>query len=342
MHLGAQPFKQSYKAALILPFKSGGNHGQLGEAILDYYEGFKMALKDLENEGLKMQLYVFDSEKDSLAMDEILLHPDLGKMDLIIGPVSEKGMAKLDVFCQEKNIVLISPLKYYKPHTGGAKIFNFFIPDSLRVAASAKAVYELYPKHRYYLLTDNSAKSKENAAILKRLKWIPWKTVNLVNGRPTPAIARTDSVIVVTTIPLSSAKSGLLAAVKGKKNSWALGFHDWYPEIESFYKINEPQLLYPAVNYINESDTAVVDFENRFTENYEGEPSKYAFQGYDQALWLGYSLMTWGPDFYLHNPDAANHGLINVIHMQQEKNGYLNAGINLVRILDGESTAFKP
>jgi hypothetical protein len=344
--LWSQNQNKQYKVALILPFKTSGYHGSVGEAMLDYYEGFKVAIKGLESDGLKMQLYVFDSEKDSLSMDDIFAHPDLAKMDIIVGPVYENQLNQMLDFCTKNKILLVSPLKYFPVKSANSKVINFFTPDSTRLASAVIESSNYFPAHRFYIVRDLTPQSIKNAAIMRRAcakQGISnYKSVLFSGGKFTPAITRTDSVILLCAIPSEGIKPSLESAVKTKRNSFLIGYHDWYVNMESFYNINEKKTLYPVVNFINSADSAADYFEKKFLDEYAGEPSKYAYIGFDQATYISYGLMAFGKDFYKHLPNAGYRGFINVIHLENGPNCIYNTGMNLVQIIDGESKDFEP
>jgi len=342
----AQPFANEYRIALVLPFHSGGYHGSLGEAMLDYYTGFRMAAEDLEADGLKLQLYVFDSEKDSNALNTTLYHPDLKTMNLIVGPVYDKEMAPTEKFCNLNGSVLISPLKFYKPASEETKIINFYVPDSVRIASIACKAANFYPGYKFYLATDNSTKSKEYLAIMKRqltkCKIKNSKTLIYTGAAIGANALAKDSVVVLSSISSTSAKDVLLTAVNAKKNGILFAHIDWHNASMSTFEKDEPKLIYPESNFTNPADSAAVRFRTAFMNRTYAEPSKYAYIGYDQAYYLCLSLMTFGKDFILHLPDADYRGFINTIHLQNSKCGVQNLGINYLQIVEDERREFKP
>lgn len=345
--LSAQTFaKGEYSIALVLPFKTTGYHGSVGEAMLDYYEGFRMAAADLEKEGLKLKLYVFDSEKDSQALQTIFAHPDMKRMDVIVGPVYENQMKETEDFCNDHGSILVSPLKFCKPQSSKTDMINFFVPDSVRIASIATKAAKLYPNYKFYLATDNSAKSKEYMGYMKRalaLEKIKNPKSLLYTGAPIAASAvAKDSIIILSTIAKTSSKDPLLKAIVSKKHAFLFAHADWHNGSISTLEVDEPKVIYPEMNYTSTADSSAAHFRKNFMDKTFAEPSKYAYIGYDQATYLCYGLMTYGKDFINHLPNAEYRGFINVIHLEKNKYGILNTGLNYIQIIDEERREFEP
>ncbi|MBS3914266.1 MAG: hypothetical protein KG003_07180 [Bacteroidetes bacterium] len=338
--LSAQPVNKQYRVGLVLPFHSSGTQSTLSEAMLDYYEGFKMAAQYLEAEGLNLKLYVFDSEKDSFEFNRILKHPDLKTMDIIVGPVYAESMSAMEDFCNKYNILLVSPLKYFVPKTDFKNVINFFAPDSLRLSSIAEKCAKKYPKHKIYIVQDKSKNSIAEALIIrKKLKamQMPFvRTTTLTDGKLNPIPSHLDSVILISTISNKETKSALLTAIKKKNESYLFAHLDWNEKIGSTFEMDEPQTIYPEVNFVSYHDSFAIHFREQFFELYSGEPSKYAYIGYDQATYLCYGMMTFGRGFYTHLPDAEFRGLINVIKLYPSSNSMVNLGLNYLQIIEEE------
>jgi hypothetical protein len=344
--LAAQPFTKEYRIALVLPFKSVGYHGSLGEVMLDYYAGFRKAAEDLEAEGLKLKLFVFDSEKDSSSLETVFNHPDMKKMDIVVGPAYETGLKYAEKFCEKHHIVLVSPLKFYKPENDKTSIINFFVPDSVKIAAVATKAGRLNRGYQFYIATENTPKSREYAGYMKRalakLKITKVKNIAWTGGAISSALLAKDSVVILSAISKSGAKESLKNAIKLKQHASVFAHIDWHNPSMNTFKVDEPQVIYPDVNFTRSDDSAAVHFRQNFIEKNYAEPSKYAFIGYDQATYLCYGLMTFGRDFVNHLPDAEYRGFINVIHLQNTPDGIQNVGLNYIVIKEEERREFEP
>ena len=78
----------SIKAAIVLPFNTDGT-GSNDEQVrmVEYYEGFLMALDSLKQKGVSVDLYTYDSGKTTASINKILNKPEMKNMDVIFGDV---------------------------------------------------------------------------------------------------------------------------------------------------------------------------------------------------------------------------------------------------------------
>jgi hypothetical protein len=197
----------SLRIGIALPFHASGiKQNALSDAMLDYYLGLKLAFGELETEGFKANVSVFDTEPtdslplNQLAIKSIAANKNFIDNNIIIGPVYEQNFKDLisspsgswldDVGNKPSLSVVssnnttaeiaainpqlwISPLTYIKPKsqkgltTGPFPNINFFINDTLRYKSVAKNVVRMFPKHRICLIIDAVKSSKTKAAIYK-------------------------------------------------------------------------------------------------------------------------------------------------------------------------------
>lgn len=352
LHAQPKPFKKEYRVVLTLPFKSKSSSlNTLSEAMFDYYQGVKTALTQLEEEGLNMKLYVFDAAKDSQSLDHVLSHPDVAKADLFIGPVYGQELKKVEAFCKDHQIPLVSPLKYYPSTIKGLNLMNFFPDDTLKTMTIALQTAKLFPKHKIYIVTDNTPTSTLWANHLKKGLQLGGyqKSKNLVLNQHkfSGAAPKGDSIIYLSAIPGVADRTYLQNQLKNKYASWVIGHHDWVENTTSTFDLDHEFVIYPDLNHINYGDSATKIFRSYFREHYKGEPSKYAFIGYDQMRYLAYHLMAFGA----LNVESKSlnggqyHGLINCIGFVpsvKKNSGFDNMGVHFLLIRDGKFEPMNP
>ena len=100
------------KAALILPF-------QEDKRMVEYYEGFLMAVDSLKRTGTSLDLYVYDSGKEVSTLNAILSKNEMKKMDVIFGPMHQKQIKPLSDFAKKNDIRLVIPFSQK-----GEEVFN--------------------------------------------------------------------------------------------------------------------------------------------------------------------------------------------------------------------------
>ncbi len=85
------------KVALLLPFKTNENDtieasklftkSRLANIVTDFYLGAEVAIDSLRKQGVKIELNVFDTQRNGTKIKTILEENDLNKNDVIIGPL---------------------------------------------------------------------------------------------------------------------------------------------------------------------------------------------------------------------------------------------------------------
>ena len=92
--------KQDVEFSLVLPLKASGNVSELN---MDFYSGVLMAVKDLEADGLKIKMNVFDLMAGMPNMDI------LTRGDFVLGPVASRDMEAVLQRVDGK-VTVVSPL----------------------------------------------------------------------------------------------------------------------------------------------------------------------------------------------------------------------------------------
>ena len=93
--------KNTVEMALLLPFNSSGS--SYTESNMDFYSGVLLALRDLEAEGVKANINVYDFQAGVPSASE------LGKNDFILGPISTRDLTTVLELVEGK-VPVISPL----------------------------------------------------------------------------------------------------------------------------------------------------------------------------------------------------------------------------------------
>ena len=346
-----------YKIGILLPFSSDGTNkdNKNAEAIFDYYQGVKIALSQLEKDGFKSKVYVWDlNNKDSVELENLYKTAEFQSLNLLIGPISQKYIPQIVKKIKNNATCWVSPLKSLNIPNGLTSL-NFFSPDSLRMRGLGYAVSDQFKMHKFCLVTDGSSQSRKDANTLK------FVLQNLSKGRKvsihtfsgttfTPNLPNKDSVICINTFTNQTAKVQLVNYVSGKINdkknasfrsaSYVVGHFNWFENISLSQNVDEAKIIYPAINFINLTDSSTGEFIKTFLETNYSEPSRFGYQGFDQMLFLGYALMYSGEEFLNTVPNANSVGFINTIRPYKIGKRYFNIGVRLISLGNHEQKLF--
>ena len=105
-----QSFKkiQNIKAAVLLPFTEGKNRDEQMRMV-EYYEGFLMAVDSLKRQGISVNLYTYDTKGKSDVTQSILAKEEMKNMDIIFGPAHAANVKTLAEFAEKKQTRVVVP-----------------------------------------------------------------------------------------------------------------------------------------------------------------------------------------------------------------------------------------
>jgi tetratricopeptide (TPR) repeat protein len=110
----AEVRRESYSIAAMLPFMFDGldspTRTVANKVIMDFYQGMLLAQKDLDSVGYPVDLYPYDTQRDSAITKSLLLNPSLKDSDLIIGPFLPGPIDAVKPFSVEHQINMVNPV----------------------------------------------------------------------------------------------------------------------------------------------------------------------------------------------------------------------------------------
>lgn len=97
------------KAALILPFHKNGNPVGETQRMVEYYQGFLLAVDSLKSTGANISIHTYNSGSEVSEINAILQKPELKEMDIIFGPLHAAQVQPLADFARKNEIRLVIP-----------------------------------------------------------------------------------------------------------------------------------------------------------------------------------------------------------------------------------------
>lgn len=125
--------KEEYAIAIVLPFmfESLANPQTVirNSIIFDLYQGMDLAQKELREEGIKLNLFPFDTQKKESVTYDIINDKKLDKADAIIGPLYSGPSKYISQFSRENEITMINPVSSNEAIIGGNPYSYLFKPS---------------------------------------------------------------------------------------------------------------------------------------------------------------------------------------------------------------------
>ena len=344
-----EPHKTEFKVALILPFHydaETARERRTSDYMLAYYQGVKLALNNLDLNGLKMKLFVFDDENNLTELSSILRKSSMKSMDVIIGSVGEKQINMVSEYGIKHDIPVVSPFttldsvaspnpKLYCPTPSNAdktegviSFVNESYPTNSVIVVSDESAYSSAMKESYKQAFEEA---KRTAVVYEQPSYNSWGNI-LSKDEPTVVILLSRNPTTVSTT--------LSKIYQTKRDVVVIGDYSWSNFQDNDYKFWDKMKVHlVASDFVNDTAASVKNFRTNFRLVNRTDPSVYAYIGYDQFMFMGEFLMAFGEHFPGYILDREFRYLSSNFHYTYS-NG-LNRNTN-VFILKFEDFELKP
>ena len=305
---------KTIKAAVMLPFMAGTSTNMDEQVrMVEYYEGFLMAVDSLKKQGVSIDLYTYDTKGREATMNSILSKKEMKNMDIIFGPAKAQDIDVLATFADKNNIRLVVPFApkvdevFKNPH-----IYQINTPQSYLYSE----VYEHFTRkfsdsNVIFLNASNGDREKDE--FIKGMK-----TELRNNGISYRDFTVTDNFYEITTvmdtlrnnifIPTSGKSTALvkilpqLTQIRRERPNYMMnlfGYPEWQTYtndyLASFYEIDT---YFYSSFYTNNLFPAAVHFTNSYRRWYSKDMAniypKYGMLGYDTGYFFLKGLSKYG------------------------------------------------
>lgn len=286
--------KQDVEFSLVLPLRASGNVSELN---MDFYSGVLMAVKDLEADGLKVKMNVFDLMAGMPNMDI------LTRGDFVLGPIASRDMEAVLQRVDGK-VQVVSPLDQ-KTRALAQNYTNFVLaPTSIETQWEDLAEWvgdDLDDDDRIIFVTEKGATNvSASVALRSGLAWrnIPYQILSyaIVEGTSIPSTMEQmltkggENRIVVASE--SEAFVGDVVRNIGIMMGKGYDVVMYAPsKVRTFETIegsdyHAVRLHISSSYFVDYSNPKVDAFVKAYRALFKTEPSQFAFQGYDTARYF--------------------------------------------------------
>ena len=247
------------------------------EAALSFHIGVELALDSLRKQGKNICLHTFDTNKDTLKVNQIIYSKALENMDIIIGPLYSNNFRVLcEKYGDDTTKILISPLS---KNTENVKKYKavYQLSPSFQVQTNIIKEYILvhHKDDRVIVLNEKGYEGK--SAYIKHLFMQHEKVVETFTLKYTKvdSIRKMFSDNQVVIIP--SENKGFVSKILGSiggldSTSFVFGLHDWkkYDNLDihnlMFLDVKFPS-TYSFSKYSNHDNGFLKLFEKKYNTN---------------------------------------------------------------------------
>ncbi|MBR5803456.1 MAG: LysM peptidoglycan-binding domain-containing protein [Bacteroidaceae bacterium] len=313
-------------AALVLPFQLDAANGHQ-PLMVEYYEGFLLAVDSLKRQGVNINLHVFDTGDRNASVDELLTKPELKQMDVIFGPGHAEHVNAFSNFAKENGIRLVVPFTskdsdvFTNPY-----LYQINTPQSYLYAQ----VYKLFADQfsHYNIIFVDAADGNDKDEYIRGLKQeldtraISYQTIAMPE---VVEVEEEDSKEPVITVPilteaLDSTKQNILIPTSGANTTLVrllpivqlvirtfetpydvhlFGYPEWQKyyndHLQAFYELDT--YFYSSFytnNLLPSSKRFHTLFRNMFNKEMRVAYPKYGMLGFDTAYYFLLGLSAHG------------------------------------------------
>ena len=328
-------------ATMLLPLRNA--EGKLSKNNMDFYSGAMLAVYDLAQKGIDIDINTFDLADPGISVTK----EDIEGSDIIIGPISAADQTR--VLQSSDSCMLISPLdpraeklvaqygrliqaptphriqyqdltNWIKEEMGESDKVIMFSERTARVSETVNTMKEVmdssgiaYAPFEYSIL--------EGRDILEPLKELmtPEGTNRIYIASESEAFV--NDVVRNLNLMLLENFAVVLYAPSRVRNFETI-------EVEHFHKTS---MRVSLTYYINYEDQAVKDFLMKYRAIYNTEPTQFAFQGYDLAIYFINLCSKYGKDWMDMLESSSEAMLQSTFRFsKQETGGYINTGVRRI------------
>lgn len=317
--------KSSYNIAIMLPFltdqfEANGGKGvpKKSRVALLFYEGVRMALKDLDAQGISLNVSVMDTKGDSATTYALFDREDVRNADIIFGPVSSTEIKVASQRAKTMGVTLVSPLNvredlisdnpYYVQMNPSLKTHYGEILDfaKSKYGNKVKLIAVSREDKNDLLALESLQKACEERGQKDKLTVYKTTEERIKIEEFKPLLSPGDTNLVFVT---SQYDNFVTTAVRGLSTIGGFrivtaGMPKWYEyavfNSDDFMKA---RVLLSVTNYIDRDNFDVKNFRKRYFNEYRMVPDDDVFRGYESMLALGRMLKKHGTFF---PPDAVN------------------------------------
>jgi LysM repeat protein/ABC-type branched-subunit amino acid transport system substrate-binding protein len=325
------------------------------KAAVEFYEGALLAIDSMRRAGMKVNVWTYDvDDLDSGKTSAVLAKPEFATMDLIIGPFSPGPFDEIAEFANAHNIGIISPVS-------PANRVLFKNPMAVKAVPSSSTQMEQLAQHiskerkndNIIMITSGLLKEQKTGAFfadeLNRLRVAEGKDslrtnqgfsgieAKLVKDRMNVLVIPSTSQAFVTDLIRN------LYGLAEKYQITVYGMPAWmdYDNLDYEY-LEALHFHFAAPYYIDYEAEGTKKFILRFRSEFGGDPTSFAFAGYDVTLFFLQQLRATGTGFVPGIPASTGEGLQQTFTFVRSdaESGYENIGLRIVHISDYELVPF--
>lgn len=318
------------RIALLLPLQaSATQRDAVMDRFLDFYEGAMLAINDVQKSGTKMEVFVYDIEKSTAKLNQLIADSVLNKMHAIIGPAYPAQVAEIAPYSRQARVMTLVPFVDQVPGIESNPYLMQFNATEQQKAQSVAAYLEEHKKEvNCVLLEGKDADIPQGIRLLRKeiiARDIPhtWTNVHsiLVDSLGTALVDSLENILIFNTEKYGNLQV-LMPRVQNAKGGRSLTLY-------SHFAWQKERILLPQIYASVFSTDLTTDlsgyqeaYDRYFGHKHSSSNPRYDLLGYD----LTRSMIAFlqGKEFYGLQSD------VRFVRLGEE-GGYVNENVKVIK-----------
>ncbi len=304
------------QAAVMLPFHADGSGNRDEQTrMVEYYEGFLMAVDSLKERGVNIDLYTYDTKGNTATVKNLLAKSEMKQMDIIFGPSKAEQIKPVAEFAKEHDIRMVIPFTAKGEDVfTNPSVYQINTPQSYLYSEVYEHFTRKFTNANVIFLTDLDERTDKNDFIrgLKdelQAKGTSYTDVSCRDSVPTLALkdlftADKDNILIPTTgtnLALVKALPQLIVTKRlcPEQSISLFGYPEWqtytHDHLESFYELDT---YFYSSFYTNNLFPEAVQFSAAYRKWYSksmlNSYPKYGMLGFDTGYFFLKGLSQYG------------------------------------------------
>lgn len=337
--------KSTYNVAIILPFFIYQNteleQAQSGRPLdeqyifprsriaFEFYQGVLLALDSIEkNVGKeKFKLHIYDSGRDTNNIADILVKPEMKKMDLMVGPFYYSAFVKTAEFAKQYQIPIVSPVAINnKILLGNPYVIKTQPSKTIQTTRFAEYVADSFRYDNVVIIQPADQESAANSTLFNAAyknylsqnrdtntlsfpKVIAWGSGGIAALHSSLSKEKRNFIFVPTSSQIFATE--LINSLSGLHESYDVsigGMENWlkYENIDIAY-FNRFNLHVVKGGFVDNENMATQNIQKEYIKKFNTYPSTYALSGYELTLYFLENLSSSGRNFLQQSMAPSNN-----------------------------------
>ena len=340
---------KNVKIALLLPIGLKENTTAANASknrMVEYYEGFLLALEELKKKGISVNLQVHDIGSKNVVAS-VLKKEEMQNIHLLIGGLADEDIKLMSNFAKDKGIPYVIPFTSKSEEVlNNHNVIQINTPQSHLHSKTSLAFYDKYKASN--ILFFDLAKDTDKLGLIGVIKAdldtrrVPYKTISTLKDVTSMLSEHTNTVFIPSddsVETLTKLISALKAAKeKNPKLSISLFGHPSWQVYTAKYSADFFRLNanFYTIFYADPTSSAIKSFHNKYNSWYSRELinrfPKYGILGYDTGMFFIQLLNRYGTSYDVNINKLKYKGVQTDFHFERVNNwsGFINTNTYFV------------